>query len=159
MSGMGFIDMPKIAVALGANMGDKTRNLENAVQQCCSWIDHIRLSPWIETEPEGYTHQPHFLNGVLVGMCNLEPHAILNNLLTIENHMGRVRYFPNGPRKIDLDLIFYDQIQVHDDVLTLPHPRMHLRKFVLYPLSMLEPEWIHPIFNLPVQQLLSMLPS
>ncbi|TJY38543.1 2-amino-4-hydroxy-6-hydroxymethyldihydropteridine diphosphokinase [Cohnella pontilimi] len=128
--------MKEAYVALGANLGERERSLAEA-------IDRLRLTPGIEvrrisavyeTEPVGYTDQPAFLNMAAAIRTDLAPVELLRKLLQIEKEMGRVRDVRWGPRTIDLDLLLYEDVTMQTDVLTLPHPRMGERAFVLVPL-------------------------
>jgi 2-amino-4-hydroxy-6-hydroxymethyldihydropteridine diphosphokinase len=126
----------------------------------------LACSKFIDTEPlAADAHsapQPRYLNGVLRCETKLQPEAILSNLLTIEKELGRVRGVTDvkwGPRTIDLDLIAVDNVVLKSPTLTLPHPEMHKRRFVLEPLLEIAPEWIHPLLGKSVRELfLSLVP-
>ena len=123
-------------LSIGTNMGDRLSNLQNAV-------DSLRLlpktavtevSPVYETDPWGFDDQDNFLNIAVELATELTPESLLGALLGIEAALGRVRLFKNGPRIIDLDLLEFGEKKINNDVLTLPHPRMFEREFVLKPL-------------------------
>ena len=116
----------------------------------------VRLSRIYETEPIGNVEQPNFLNMVAeIDRERLpEPEQLLARMLRIEYALGRTRYVPSGPRTIDLDLLLYRDVVSQTDFLTLPHPRMHLRKFVLEPLNELGPTLIHPKLKVTISDLL-----
>ena len=112
-------------------------------------------SPIYETEPWGYYDQRDFFNQVIGGETGLSPNDLMRQLKTIERDLGREKNFTNGPRAIDLDLLFYDQLVLETTTLTIPHPRMRGRAFVLRPLADLAPDLRHPGFNLTVKELLA----
>jgi 2-amino-4-hydroxy-6-hydroxymethyldihydropteridine diphosphokinase len=147
-------------ILTGSNMGDRISSLKQAsdmiVQQ-----DHILLSasPVYETAPWGPVTQPAFLNQVLKIRTNMQPDDLLNQLLGIEKKMGRIRQEKMGPRLIDLDILFYDSLIYLSEILQIPHPLLHERRFVLQPLADLCPEYIHPLINKPIRQLLIECPD
>jgi len=123
-------------VGLGANLGDR----EAAIRAAAEQLGARRVSAIVETEPWGYTDQPRFLNAVAEVETSLEPRAFLERLLEIERSLGRTRDGPRwGPRTIDLDLLVYGDAVVNEPGLTVPHPRLHERAFVLEPLAELAP--------------------
>lgn len=129
--------MMKLAyVALGANLGDRERSLSEALRRMdeTPGIRVERVSGLYETDPVGYTDQPNFLNMAAAVLTDLSPADLLRALLALELDMGRVRELRWGPRIIDLDLLLYEDVKMDSDELTLPHPRMGERAFVLAPL-------------------------
>lgn len=123
-------------VGLGANLGDRERTIRLAA----AMIEAVRLSSIIETEPWGFEEQPLFLNAVAEVDTELAPSALLERLLEVERELGRERTGPRfGPRAIDLDLLLYADLTVDEPGLTVPHPRLHERLFVLRPLAELAP--------------------
>jgi 2-amino-4-hydroxy-6-hydroxymethyldihydropteridine diphosphokinase len=108
-----------------------------------------------ETEPWGFADQPAFLNMVLRAETRLAPVDLLGQLKTLEASLGRTPSFRNGPRLIDLDILFYDDLILETPSLTIPHPRLHERAFVLVPLAELVPGFIHPLLGLGMAQLVS----
>ena len=136
-------------------------------------IEICKASSVYETQPTDYKNQPRFLNMVLEFETLLEPLNLLELLLGIENKMGRTRpeglsrrkrnqtqgteFVRYGPRNIDLDLLLYDDLVLNSDKLTLPHPRMHQRKFVLVPLAEITPKVVHPLLKKSVEKLLEEL--
>jgi len=108
-----------------------------------------------ETLPWGVTDRPSFLNMVIKGKTSQRPQELLKNLKELEMHLGRVPSIHYGPRKIDIDILFYDNLIFNSPELTLPHPHMHERAFVLVPLADLTPEQIHPVFGKTIRQLLA----
>ena len=144
-------------VSLGSNLGDRAGYLLLAVRgMLAAGIDVIRLSSIYETQPVEYTDQPMFLNMVaeLRGTTLPPPEQLLARMLRIEYALGRVREARMGPRTLDLDLLIYKDELRHTEYLTLPHPRMHTRRFVLTPLNELVPTLVHPSLQRPIHELL-----
>ena len=142
-------------IGLGANLGDR----EVTIRRALALLGATRVSTLRETEPVGYLDQPRFLNGVAEVETNLPPRALLERLLAIERELGRTREGPRyGPRTIDLDLLLYDGVELDEPGLTLPHPRLHERTFVLEPLAELAPQLVVPGHGI-VHELLAKLKS
>ena len=157
-------------VGLGSNLGDRAGNLLLAVRGMLGASLRVaRLSSVYETEPVGVPdQQPLFLNMVAelafaadatADAAPPSPEQLLARLLRIEYALGRRREQPLAPRTIDLDLLLYGDAQSDTDFLTLPHPRLHLRRFVLAPLCELAPELSHPKLQTPLRQLLDAIPN
>ena len=145
-------------VGLGSNLGDRAGYLLLAVRGMLdAGLDVIRLSSIYETEPVEYEKQPAFLNMVaeVQGSTLPSPEQMLARLLRIEFGLGRKRDVHMGPRTIDLDLLIFKDQLVNTEFLTVPHPRLHLRRFVLVPLDELVPKLVHPVLGKPVSELLS----
>ncbi|WP_027132614.1 2-amino-4-hydroxy-6-hydroxymethyldihydropteridine diphosphokinase [Geminicoccus roseus] len=160
--------MTEAAIALGSNLGDSRSILDRAVALIGQRIGPVTArSPWIETaalvHPDDPVREhPAYLNGALVAETELPAEEVLAELLEIERMLGRVRdpaAPPWQPREIDLDLILLGDQAVTLPGLTLPHPRMHERNFVLGPLAMIRPDWRHPLLGHSIQDLLSALDS
>jgi 2-amino-4-hydroxy-6-hydroxymethyldihydropteridine diphosphokinase len=128
-------------VGLGANLGDREGTIRAAVAQLPGVVavSHLR-----ETDPVGLTDQPRFLNGVAELETELAPRELLDVLLAVERRLGRERRERWGPRTIDLDLLLYGDEVIDEDGLTVPHPRLHERPFVLEPLADLAPKLVVP---------------
>jgi 2-amino-4-hydroxy-6-hydroxymethyldihydropteridine diphosphokinase len=139
--------MPLAYIALGANLGERRENLERALELLAAdpAIDLVARSSWRETEPVGYVDQPRFLNGAAAVEPTLSARALLERLLAVERALGRERTGPRfGPRTVDLDLLLYGEETIDEPGLTVPHPRLAARRFVLEPLAELDPELALP---------------
>jgi len=143
-----------VFIALGSNLGDRQANLQAAIQALPPAVRVQRTSPIYETEPWGYREQPDFLNMVLQGETELSPSELIASLKKMEALLGRQATFKNGPRVIDLDLLFYDDLVLENAGLTIPHPGMAERAFVLVPLADLAPDKVHPGRKETVKELL-----
>ena len=134
--------MPRVYIALGGNLGDRRANLERAVEllDADPALELVAVSSLRETDPVGYEDQPRFLNGALAADTALSPRELLDRLLAVERELGRERRGPRfGPRTVDLDLLLYGDDTVDEPGLTVPHPRLAERRFVLEPLAELDP--------------------
>lgn len=153
------------AIALGSNLpsrfGAPADNLREAIHRLEDLGTVTAESRFLETDPVGYTQQPRFLNAVALLETDISPLDLLRGLLAIEHSMGRDRAKspPKGPRIIDLDLLLYGDLVLDDPALTLPHPALHERRFVLAPLAEIAPNWQHPTLELSILQLLQALPE
>jgi len=140
---------------IGGNLGNRSANLQNALYQIeknCGKI--LDLSAIYETAAWGLTNQPSFYNQALILETNLTPNALMEELLSIETNMGRIRSLKLGPRIIDLDILLIDQLILDTELLTLPHPSMVQRRFALLPLAEIAPNLVHPILQKTIQELL-----
>lgn len=147
----------KAYISIGSNIGDKKKNIEESIERIKN-IKEIRvskISTLIETAPWGVEDQEEFLNGAIEIDTILSPKELIRTLLKIESDMKRERILRWGPRIIDLDVIFYDDLISSDEEIILPHPRMEERLFVLEPLNEIAPYMLHPIRNKRVFELLS----
>jgi len=143
-----------IFLSLGTNLGDRAANLRSAIAMLTPAVRVARESPIYETAPWGFEDQPNFLNMVIEAETDLAPLDLLKYLKALENELGREPTFRYGPRLIDLDILFYDDLILQKPELTIPHPHLHERVFVLIPLADLAPNFIHPVFQKTIQQLL-----
>lgn len=140
--------MPTIYLSLGSNIGDREANLRSAMAALAEAGVRVTCQSSIyETEPVDYLEQPWFLNCVVEGETELEAGALLRALHEIEIRMGSKKLIAKGPRLIDLDLLFYGQETIDTPELQVPHPRMHLRRFVLAPLAEIAPDSQHPSWD------------
>jgi len=128
-------------VGLGSNLGDRERNLRSALHLVdAEDVRVLAISKFLETDPVGYVNQPRFLNGAALVETDLSAPELLERLLAVERSLGRERTGPRfGPRTIDLDLLLYGDETIDQPGLTVPHPRLAERRFVLEPLAELEP--------------------
>ncbi len=144
-----------VYLALGTNLGDRPGNLQNAIAGLPPVVTVLESSPVYKTLPWGVTDQPAFLNMVIKAETHSEPLELLKQLKLLETRLGRLPSIRYGPRLIDIDLLFYDDLILNTAELTIPHPNLHERAFVLVPLSDLAPEFIHPVTGKTVRQLLA----
>lgn len=147
-------DQTRVTLALGSNLGDRFKNLQQALKDISLHVSIIKISSVYETPPWGYSDQPVFFNQVLSGNTSLNPVELLTFVKNIENSMGRVKNFQNGPRLIDIDILLFGEKIIDSEKLVIPHPRMLERSFVLLPLAEIEPELIIPGTNKKVLELL-----
>ena len=147
--------MATVYLALGSNIGDREKNLREAIRLLAESSVHVlRLSSIYETEPVDYLDQAWFLNAVLAAQTDLSPTALLRALRDIESHIGSKKAFAKGPRLIDLDILLYDDATIDTPELQIPHPRMLQRNFVLVPLAEIAPVLRHPSWPSTVSDLL-----
>ena len=150
------------AIGLGSNLasglpGGREGNLREAIQRVGSLGSVTAISSFYDTAPVGVTKQPRFLNGAMLLRTSRGPLELMRELLKIERAMGRERTVPKGPRVIDLDLLLYGKAEIEMDELTVPHPAMQERRFVLEPLSEIAPAMVHPVLGLTVGAMLGRL--
>ena len=146
--------MTKCAIALGSNLGNSLDTAANALKALTNipGIDLIATSSWYQTKPVG-PPQPDYINGCVVLQVRQNPEELLTILQAIELQFGRVRTEKWGARTLDLDLLLYKDLVLHTPKLTIPHPRMTERAFVLVPLAEIEPNWIEPVSKKAIAQL------
>jgi 2-amino-4-hydroxy-6-hydroxymethyldihydropteridine diphosphokinase len=146
-------------LSLGSNVGDREANLREAIAKLAITETVIAVSSFYETEPMEFTEQPWFLNCAVAVETEKNPHEFLNAVLAVERGMGRKRELPKGPRNIDIDIVFFEDEIIDEKGLTVPHPAMHERRFVLAPLAEIAATAIHPVFERSVGELLDALPE
>ena len=148
--------MEKVFIGLGGNVGNVSENFDTAIEKIKELIGPvIKQSSLYKTEPWGNKNQDDFLNQVIYIETNKSPDEVLKNILSIEKAMGRNRNKDNqfAPRSIDIDILFYNEEIINKGNLIIPHPRLHLRNFVLTPLIEIAPGLMHPILNKKIKDL------
>jgi GTP cyclohydrolase-4 len=146
-----------IYLALGSNLGDRMGNLASAVERLSQKVNIKKVSSVYETEPVYYKEQPLYLNAVLSALTELDPFELLRFAKSIESDLGRQPSFRNAPRLIDIDILFYSDRVVKTEELTIPHPRIAERAFVLVPLAEIAPRLVHPLLQKRVSELLAVV--
>jgi 2-amino-4-hydroxy-6-hydroxymethyldihydropteridine diphosphokinase len=146
-------------IGIGSNLGDKLDHCEKAISEILKTDRHKLLakSSFYRTQPIGYTSQDRFVNGVIKIETDLEAHELLRTLKTIESQLGRTETFRWGPRTIDLDILFFDDVEIRTEALQIPHPLIQDRQFVLMPLAEIDRSLIHPVLKKTIQELLNNL--
>ncbi len=144
-----------VYLALGSNLGDRLANLKQAIDSLTPQMEVKAKSSVYETPPWGYEDQPKFLNQVVKAKTYLDPEPLLKHLKRLEVALGRQASFPNGPRLIDMDILFYDELILNTPSLVIPHPRLHERGFILLPLMELNPDLIHPLSKKSVREMVA----
>jgi 2-amino-4-hydroxy-6-hydroxymethyldihydropteridine diphosphokinase len=146
-----------VYLSLGSNVGDRTGNLRSAIA-ALEQVGRVKaVSSFYETEPVALAAQPWFLNCAVAVETELMPRQLLSRVLAIEQSLGRRRLQPKGPRNIDIDILLFGSSVIETAQLTVPHPAMHERRFVLEPLAEIAPEARHPVFKRSVREMLAAL--
>lgn len=151
--------MPSVYIGFGSNIGDRLVHIQKAIHALSETegITLEKISSVYKTDPVGYEAQAQFLNGVVAIQTHLPPLSLLHTLKNIETAIGRQHRIRWGPREIDLDILIYGDMCLQTEKLVIPHPEMHLRRFVLAPLAEIAPDVVHPVFQETVQTLLEHL--
>ncbi len=149
--------MRRVYLSLGSNLGDRIRNIRRALEKLSEvGVEIRRVSSLYKTEPVDFRSQPWFVNGVAEARTRLAPLELLNALQTVERCLGRrPSRIPKGPRRIDIDILLYENVVARSPALTIPHPRLAERRFVLVPLAELWPRLRHPVTRRTVRQMLN----
>jgi 2-amino-4-hydroxy-6-hydroxymethyldihydropteridine diphosphokinase len=146
-------------LSLGSNLGNREGNLQEAARQLQALGRVAAVSSFYETEPVEFTEQPWFLNCAVALETGLSPQELMTAILGIEKAMGRQRAQKKGPRVIDIDILLFRDVALDSAEVTIPHPAMHERRFVLEPLAEIAPEARHPVLNKTIRELRDALPS
>ena len=144
-----------VYLALGSNVGNRAANLKAAIAALPPQMEVQARSRVYETPPWGYLNQEKFLNQVLKVQTYLSPEPLLKHLKRLEVALGREVSFQSGPRLIDIDILFYDDLVFESPVVTIPHPRLHERGFVLQPLMDIAPDLVHPVKKQSIRELIA----
>ena len=152
----------RVFIGVGSNEGDRLAHISNAIKalSAVNGVQVVQMATIIETEPVGGPPQDPYLNTVVELDTALVPHELLGALKAIEQRLGRAPASEQwAPRPIDLDILLYDEVVLDEPALTIPHPRMHQRRFVLEPLAQVAPDVVHPVLKQSISQLFSALNS
>ena len=149
--------MPVVYLSLGTNLGDRLANLRKALRALAPGVRILSESRVYETPAWGYEDQPPFLNMAVKAETDLDPHPLLTRLKDLERELGRTPTFRWGPRLIDIDILFYNDLILELPDLIIPHPRLQERAFVLVPLRDIAPDFVHPVLRKTITELLASL--
>ena len=147
-----------VYLSLGSNVGDRTANLNAAIERLRTLGEVEKVSSFYETEPVEFVNQPWFLNCAVMLDTEKMPKQLLAGILDVEQQMGRRRAQKKGPRAIDIDILLFGNSIIDTKGLTVPHPAMHERRFVLEPLAEIAPDARHPVFKRTIRELRDALP-
>jgi len=147
------MDEHVVYLALGSNMGNRAANLKEAIASLAPQMEVKARSAVYETDPWGFKEQEKFLNQVVRVETYLKPEQLIKHLKRLEVALGRKESFQNGPRLIDIDILFYDDLVLYSPALTIPHPHVHERAFVLVPLMDIASDLVHPVKKKSIREL------
>ena len=151
------MEINKVFISLGSNLGDKTKNLLSAKFKIINDIGNIiKESKIYESEPWGFKNQPNFLNQVIIIKCVYNANVVLQKCLKIEKEFGRIRKIKWAPRIIDIDILYFNNEIINEKGLLIPHPQIENRNFVLIPLKEIEKKYLHPGINKTHEDLLKL---
>ena len=148
-----------VYLSLGSNVGDREAQLRTAQARLSAVGRVVAVSSFYETEPVEFTRQPWFLNCAIAIETGNTPQELMSGILRIETEMGRLRTQKKGPRSIDIDILLFGDTVMESKELTIPHPAMQQRRFVLEPLAEIAPQTLHPVFKKTIRELLDALPE
>ncbi len=148
-----------VYLSLGSNLGDREANLRNAIERLRGVGNPVAISSFYETEPIDVVSQPWFLNCAVKLDTEKMPRQLITAILSLEQEMGRQRKQGKAPRTIDIDILLFGSSIIQIPSLTIPHPRMHERRFVLEPLAEIAPDTRHPVFKRTIRELREALPA
>nr|WP_297890138.1 2-amino-4-hydroxy-6-hydroxymethyldihydropteridine diphosphokinase [Sulfurihydrogenibium sp.] len=146
-------NLNRVFLGLGSNLGNREENLKKAIELLSEKINIIKLSKIYETKPVGVENQPDFLNMALIGETDIDHISMFSFIKEVEKKVGRVERYRWGPREIDIDILFYNDLIFHSENLQIPHPRLHERDFVLKPLMDLNPDFVHPVLKKSIKEI------
>jgi len=150
--------MHRVFLSIGSNLGDKKDNCFKAVKMLADeGLKIIKVSSSYNTKAWGYKNQPDFVNIAVECYTEMQPEQLLTKVKEIEKAMGREKSFKWGPRIIDIDILFYDDVVINTELLKIPHPYIPEREFVLRPMAEIAPDFIHPVLKKDIQTLLKEL--
>src|SRR5438874_9321449 len=149
--------MEIIFLALGSNIENRKQHVETAIGLLREKVCDITVAPLYETKPRYFEDQQNFLNTVLRGFTDLEPRELLQFTKTVQQEVGRVERFRYGPREIDIDILFYDNVVYKDEELEIPHPQLQDRDVVLEAFADISPDFPHPVLKKTISELLDAL--
>ena len=147
----------KVFIALGSNIGDKVFNIKQSIHEIKKYGQVAKYGDIYISKPYGFKNQQNFFNTAILFFTNLQPIELMKKLSLIETKLKKNKKIENGPRKIDLDIIFYGKQNISNKKLIIPHPRAHLRDFVLRPIADIDSNFIHPTKKISIRNLISQL--
>ncbi|HAQ37486.1 MAG TPA: 2-amino-4-hydroxy-6-hydroxymethyldihydropteridine diphosphokinase [Saprospirales bacterium] len=152
-------DQTRVVIGLGANLGKKADQIVRAIEEISLLGIIVQRSALFKSQPWGNTDQDFFINAVVSILTSLDPWSLLKQLIDIEEKIGKEKKIHWGPRRIDLDILYFGQKIIFEKSLIIPHPFLHLRNFVLVPLEEIEPDFLHPLLKKTTKELLMECPD